>query len=124
MGAVDGLIGLAAGAAIGGLLCSLARWAGTVPIFVATKLRMVPGHKNGTVPFSPPTGLFWALSSVGLFLGWQAAVALAAAALAVSAVNWLLRRVLRHLWQIPATVWLLTATLFGILFWVRIATLS
>jgi prepilin signal peptidase PulO-like enzyme (type II secretory pathway) len=100
MGAVDGLIGLAAGAAIGGLLC----WASRGP--------------------QKPMGLFLGLSSVGLFLGWQAVVALAVAALAVYAMNWILRRVLRHLWQIPATVWLLTFTLLGILFWVRIATLS
>jgi prepilin signal peptidase PulO-like enzyme (type II secretory pathway) len=100
MGAVDGLIGLAAGAAIGGLLC----WAARGP--------------------QKPMGMFLGLSSVGLFLGWQAVLALAVAALAVCAVNWLLRRVLRHVWQVPATVWLLTFTLLGILFWVRIATLS
>lgn len=112
MGAADGLIGLAAGGAIGGLLWALAR------------LRTLPGRKNGNVSFSPPTGLLLALSSVGLFLGWQAVVGLAAAALAVSTMNWLLRCVFRRWWQIPATVWLLTFTLFGILFWVRIVTLS
>ena len=51
---------------------------------------------------------------MGLFLGWQAVVALAVAALAVCAVNWhCCRRVVRQMWQIPATVWLLTLTLLG-----------
>ena len=68
MGAVDGLIGLAAGAAIGGLLCSLTRWAGTVPIFAATKLRMVAGHKNGTVPFRPRRACFGRCRAWGCFL--------------------------------------------------------
>jgi leader peptidase (prepilin peptidase) / N-methyltransferase len=100
IGAVDGLVGLAAGAAIGGVLYALSR-----------------GPRK-------PMGLLLALSTTGLFLGWQAVAALAVAALAVSTVNWLLRRVLRRMWQIPATVWLLTGTVIGILFWVRIATLS
>jgi leader peptidase (prepilin peptidase) / N-methyltransferase len=100
VGAVDGLIGLAAGAAIGGVLYVVAR-----------------GPRK-------PIGFLLALAAVGLCLGWQAVVGPALAATAVSTVNWVARLGLRRMWQIPATVWLLTFTLIGILFWERIATLT
>jgi leader peptidase (prepilin peptidase)/N-methyltransferase len=93
-GAADGLIGAGAGAAIGALVWLLSRGA-------------------------KPIGLLLATTSVGMVLGWQSVVVLAAIAIAIYVANWILRRVLPKLWQIPATVWLLALTLFWILLWVR-----
>lgn len=95
-GAVDGLAGLAAGAALGGIIW----WA----------LRQ---RKH--------TGLLWGLSGVGLFLGWQAVTALAVTTLAIHLPLQILGRILPKL-RVPPSVWLAGLTLLWILFWARLVS--
>ena len=93
-GTVDGLAGLAAGAALGGIVW----WA----------LRQ---RKH--------TGLLWGLSVVGLFLGWQAVTVLAVTTMAIHLPLRILGRILPKL-RVSPSVWLAGLTLLWILFWARL----
>jgi prepilin signal peptidase PulO-like enzyme (type II secretory pathway) len=93
---IDGLTGMAMGAALGGL---------------AWPLLQRRQHQYG---------MLLGLSGVGLYLGWQAVGALGMASFALYAVNALLRCMIPKLRLLPATMWLCPLTLAWILFWRRI----
>jgi hypothetical protein len=67
------------------------------------------------------TGLLWGLSSVGLFLGWQAAAVLAVTTMAIHLPLRILGRILPKL-RVPPSVWLAGLTLLWILFWARLVS--
>jgi leader peptidase (prepilin peptidase) / N-methyltransferase len=86
-----GVVGLAAGALLGDIVWLIRR--------------------------SPkPTGLMFGLMCVGLFLGWQAVVIIAAGVAVLSAISWLLGWVFPKL-RVPASMLLIAATLVWILTW-------
>jgi leader peptidase (prepilin peptidase)/N-methyltransferase len=88
----DGIAGLLAGLPLGWLLSRLKR----------------------------PSGLLWGTACVGLFLGWQAAVGVAALTAAMMLLLWGLGRWVPPLWRIPPTAWLALVTLGWILAWNQI----
>jgi len=97
-GLIDGVTGLGVGAALGGLIW----WA---------------SRRQKTA------GMFFGLPMVGLFLGWQAAAALAIATTAVCIsymANWIFRSAMAKAWMLPPSVWLLLLALFWILAWGRL----
>jgi leader peptidase (prepilin peptidase)/N-methyltransferase len=96
-GAIDGAVGLAVGAGVGGLFS----WA---------------SRRQKT------SGMLFGLPIVGLFLGWQAALVLAVATAAICIsylANWIFRSAITRAWILPPSVWLLLLTLVWILAWGR-----
>lgn len=109
-GVVDGLAGLAVGAALGGAVW----WAWRI------------GREKSTDASSDtsrhPAGLFFCLICVGIYLGWQAVLAIALATTVVHCATWPLRRVWPGL-RVPPSLWLLIITFAWILVWSRLAPL-
>ena len=94
-GCCDGLAGLALGTALG------------LPL----PAEMIPKQH---------TGKLFALSCVGLFLGYQAVIVLTAATLVLHSLAEAAGRTRRRLGGIPPTVWLCVTTVAWILAWRRI----
>ena len=92
---VDGTVGLALGALLG---LGLWRWAGA----------------------NRSLGLVWGPASVGLFLGWQAGLALTLGTVFCWAAFVALRRLTPRLRPVPPTVWLAIGTLAWIVLWGQI----
>ncbi len=105
-GVVDGLAGLAAGAALGGAVW----WVWRI------------GRKKPADASRHPAGLFLCLICVGLYLGWQAVVAIALATAAVHCATWPLRRVRPGL-RVPPSIWILIVAFAWILAWSRLVPL-
>ncbi len=118
-GTLDGLAGLAAGALTGGV--GLYIWS------IGARRERASRKKNSSkrVGSAPsPTSIFFSLICVGVFLGWQAVLVIAAVTAIVRAFVWLIVRLAARR-PAPAlcgpTIILGLTTLVWILFWARFA---
>lgn len=99
-GAVDGLAGIMAGAALGGAAWLISRLA----------------QKNADGQQRHPAGLLLCLLCLGLYLGWQAVLGIALAAAAVQCLVWPLRRRMPDA-KPPPSLWLPPLAFAWILAW-------
>ena len=90
---------------------------GTVGLALGALLGLGPWRWSGA---NRGPGLLWGPACVGLFLGWQAALALVPLMVAGWAAFALLRRVMPGLRPLPPTVWLAIGTLGWIVLWGQI----
>jgi leader peptidase (prepilin peptidase)/N-methyltransferase len=97
-GGIEGLLGLAAGGALG---------------YLAARLQGV----------KQPGGMYLGLACVGVFLGWQPVLPLAIVAAFLGFFTGKKLPEKRQAWRIPASFWLWLLTFFWIVFWAPLVRL-